>query len=121
MFSILDLIGRNSLAVERIIGVAENSEIIQSNHSTRYIKSLYREGGIEITYIDHIADQVMIYRKESRVIEDFVCFLGVRFTQANIKHVGVVKYYHISGLAEVAFYGDREGKIDKVHIKAFTS
>jgi len=121
MFSIIDLIGRNALAVERIAGVADDSALIQSKNSRLYIKSHYREGGIEITYIDHIADQVLIYGKESSLIKEFICFLGLRFTPTNIKHVGVVKYYNIAGLAEVAFYGDREGKIDKLHIKAFTT
>lgn len=120
MFSIIDLIGKDPWAIERLLGEEDKSVFIQSKSAAVYIKTYYRGGGIEITYINNRADHLVIYSRESSLLEEFICFLGVRFTPAKVKNSGVVTYYQIAGLAEVAFFGDNEGNIDKIHIKAFT-
>lgn len=120
MFSIMDLIGKNPWAIEKLVGEEDKSAFVKAESSAVYVKTYYRGGGIEITYIANVADHIIIYKKETKLIKEFIRFLGLRFTPANVKNVGVVNYYQIAGLTEVAFYGDKEGNIDKIHIKAYT-
>lgn len=120
VYAIADLVGRNRKAVEGMLGLPMRVGIRQTGDSLEWTKAYYYQGEIEIVYMENVADWIIVDGKQSKLIEELISFLGVRFIAANIANLGVVRYYQIAGLAEVAFYGDREGRIAKVCIKAFT-
>jgi hypothetical protein len=121
VYAITSLVGRNRKAVEGLLGLPMRVGVLQKEGSLGWTKAFYCQGEIEIVYIDHVADWITVDGKQRKLIEELISFLGVRFIPANIANLGVVRYYQIAGLAEVAFFGDREGKIAKVYIKAFTT
>ncbi|MDO1449867.1 hypothetical protein Q0590_26545 [Rhodocytophaga aerolata] len=120
MFSITELIGRNSQAIERIIGRAQSSELVTNREISGWTKSYYQQKSILIFYIDNVADWIIVHKIDNNTIEEFIAFLNLRIAQTNLQHFGIVKYYNICGLREVAIFGDNIGRIQMISIKAFT-
>ena len=120
MFSLTDIIGRNRQKVEKSLGIAENVYPVELTDSSAAIKAYYQKGRIIIVYVDNTADWITIDGQEGKIIEEFFRFLGVRTRVANFKYQGIIKYFNLAGLEEIAIYGNYEGRIDRICIKAFT-
>lgn len=120
MLAVSDIIGKNRRNVERILGRAEKLSTLTAIEHLTAISACYQAGRITIVYVDNTADWITIDGREDQIIEEFFRFLGVTTTLANFKYQGIVRYFNLAGLAEIAIYGNYEGYIDHVCIKAFT-
>lgn len=120
MFSVTDIIGKNRTRVEKILGGAQKVDAIKLTGPLPAMKACYQAGQITIVYVDNTSDWITIDGQEDRIIEEFFRFLGIRTTLTNFKYGGIVTYFNLAGLAEVAIYGNYEGHIDHICIKAFT-
>jgi hypothetical protein len=120
MIDVCEIIGRNPRTVERLIGRATKIKLVKEIKFSPWRKLYYCQDQIEITYIDNVADWIIVYRREDKIIENFIDSLGLRILQVNLQYYGIVKYYNIHGLKQIAVCGDNTGNIRLLSIKVFT-
>jgi hypothetical protein len=121
MIPIIDLIGRTPDTIDRLIGEPHNKEVTVLAGIISGLKAYYLNGRLDIVYIDNVADWITVFDIDSPIVDDFVKILGLRPTKVNFKYHGKMSYYKIHGLKELMMYGNEEGKIWMLQIKAFTS
>jgi hypothetical protein len=120
MIPVIDIIGRAPETVERLLGKPDKIEVVMVSDRLPALKAYYLKGRLDILYIDNIADWIAIVDRDSTIIDDFVKILGLRPTKENFQFQGRMGCFNIHGLKEVVLYGNDEGKMWKVQIKAFT-
>jgi hypothetical protein len=120
MIPIIDIIGRTPATVERLVGEPHNKEITVLAGVIPGLKSYYLNGRLDIVYIDNVADWITVFDIDSTIVYNFIKILGLRPTKDNFKYHGKMSYYDIHGLKELMMYGNEEGKIWMLHVKALT-
>jgi hypothetical protein len=120
MIPIIDLIGRTPDTIDRLLGEPHNKEKTVLKGEIPGLKAYYLNGRLDIVFIDNVADWITVFDIDSTIVDNFIKILGLRPTKDNFKYHGKMSYYDIHGLKELMMYGNEEGKIWMLHVKALT-
>jgi hypothetical protein len=121
MIPIIDIIGRTTDTIDRLLGESLNKEKTVLPGEIPGLKAYYWNGRLDIVYVDNVADWITVFDIDRPIVDEFIKLLGLRPTKDNFKFHGKMFYYNIYGLKELMLHGNEEGKIWMLQIKAFTS
>jgi hypothetical protein len=119
MIHILSIIGRNPVKVQKILGPAEEAEVINVPKGEYSLRQYFLGTDVEIVYIDNVADWITIHNSQDRPSSDFIGYFDLQEIFPDFKVGSKIQFKDVCGLEEISIFGEGD-RIKKIHIKAFT-
>jgi hypothetical protein len=119
MIHILSVIGRNPVKVQKILGPAEEAEVVNVPKGKYSLKQFFLGTDVEIVYIDNVADWITIHNTQDWTSTDFIGYFDLKDIFPDFTVGSKLQLKDVCGLEEISIFGEGD-KIKKIHIKAFT-
>lgn len=123
------LIGIDKAAVAHALGDPKSCETVTPSRVGKVPKCLYRDGGIEVVFINGRADWITVHGSDApspesafdaRLDAGSLSLLNLSGTPTATTPIRIYWKDAVPGVHEVSMFGEPGGKISYVYIKAFT-
>lgn len=123
------IIGLDQGAVDAKLGAPTGCESVSPSKVGKSLKCSYRDGNVEIVFIQDKADWITVYGTDARAPASAldVSFdatslaqLGLSGTPTASSPIGTFWKGSVPGVREVTMFGQKGGKVSYFYVKAFT-
>lgn len=122
--------GKSKSEVDAVLGIPSGDETI-TNNDVSYPKAIYRNGQVEIVFVDSKADWITIFFQEL-FYEELSSFQKAAFSSAVLSHLGLpiqdpsfssqalMRWTSIPNILELAVFPNDQGNVRYVYVNINT-
>lgn len=119
------IVGKTPDEIESILGKPEKIEKVSPNNTpckeSSCNKNFYKEGTLEIVFINNKADWITINNLRLYGFDEGILnFLGLSTKQPSNKNQNFIRWQNLENIKEINVYNNGNNNIDYIYIKAIT-